>query len=295
MSALFQTFLEEARQLVDKKLPEYVRELEAEHRLKEAMLYSLEAGGKRVRPVLLLAVLEAYNQPILHGLDTACAIEMVHTYSLVHDDLPAMDDDDLRRGQPTNHKVFGEATAILAGDALLTQSFALIANADAPLSAKTKVSIIAALSKAAGASGMVGGQLADMFAEGKQLTVEQLANVHKRKTGELLAFSIEAGALIAGVSNEERSKLNEFGQEIGLLFQIKDDILDVEGDSIAIGKPVGSDAVNNKSTYPGLLGLDGAKTMLHTHYDRALQVLDELHLRGTLLEDLAKYIVTRDH
>ncbi|MBU3230621.1 polyprenyl synthetase family protein [Alkalihalobacillus clausii] len=259
------------------------------------MLYSLEAGGKRVRPVLLLAVLEAYNQPILHGLDTACAIEMVHTYSLVHDDLPAMDDDDLRRGQPTNHKVFGEATAILAGDALLTQSFALIANADAPLSAKTKVSIIAALSKAAGASGMVGGQLADMFAEGKQLTVEQLANVHKRKTGELLAFSIEAGALIAGVSNEERSKLNEFGQEIGLLFQIKDDILDVEGDSIAIGKPVGSDAVNNKSTYPGLLGLDGAKTMLHTHYDRALQVLDELHLRGTLLEDLAKYIVTRDH
>nr|WP_211182870.1 MULTISPECIES: farnesyl diphosphate synthase [Shouchella] len=292
---MFQTFLEEARQLVDKKLPEYVRELEAEHRLKEAMLYSLEAGGKRVRPVLLLAVLEAYNQPILHGLDTACAIEMVHTYSLVHDDLPAMDDDDLRRGQPTNHKVFGEATAILAGDALLTQSFALIANADAPLSAKTKVSIIAALSKAAGASGMVGGQLADMFAEGKQLTVEQLANVHKRKTGELLAFSIEAGALIAGVSNEERSKLNEFGQEIGLLFQIKDDILDVEGDSIAIGKPVGSDAVNNKSTYPGLLGLDGAKTMLHTHYDRALQVLDELHLRGTLLEDLAKYIVTRDH
>ncbi|PAE90358.1 polyprenyl synthetase family protein [Shouchella clausii] len=295
MSALFQTFLEEARQLVDKKLPEYVRELEAEHRLKEAMLYSLEAGGKRVRPVLLLAVLEAYNQPILHGLDTACAIEMVHTYSLVHDDLPAMDDDDLRRGQPTNHKVFGEATAILAGDALLTQSFALIANADTPLSAKTKVSIIAALSKAAGASGMVGGQLADMFAEGKQLTVEQLANVHKRKTGELLAFSIEAGALIAGVSNEERSKLNEFGQEIGLLFQIKDDILDVEGDSIAIGKPVGSDAVNNKSTYPGLLGLDGAKTMLHTHYDRALQVLDELYLRGTLLEDLAKYIVTRDH
>ncbi|MBU8594807.1 farnesyl-diphosphate synthase [Shouchella clausii] len=295
MSALFQTFLEEARQLVDKKLPEYVRELEAEHRLKEAMLYSLEAGGKRVRPVLLLAVLEAYGQPILHGLDAACAIEMVHTYSLVHDDLPAMDDDDLRRGQPTNHKVFGEATAILAGDALLTQSFALIANADAPLSAKTKVSIIAALSKAAGASGMVGGQLADMFAEGKQLTVEQLANVHKRKTGELLAFSIEAGALIAGVSNEERSKLNEFGQEIGLLFQIKDDILDVEGDAIAIGKPVGSDAVNNKSTYPGLLGLEGAKTMLHTHYDRALQVLDELHLRGTLLEDLANYIVTRDH
>jgi geranylgeranyl diphosphate synthase, type II len=295
VSALFQTFLEEARQLVDKKLPEYVRELEAEHRLKEAMLYSLEAGGKRVRPVLLLAVLEAYGQPILHGLDAACAIEMVHTYSLVHDDLPAMDDDDLRRGQPTNHKVFGEATAILAGDALLTQSFALIANADAPLSAKTKVSIIAALSKAAGASGMVGGQLADMFAEGKQLTVEQLANVHKRKTGELLAFSIEAGALIAGVSNEERSKLNEFGQEIGLLFQIKDDILDVEGDAIAIGKPVGSDAVNNKSTYPGLLGLEGAKTMLHTHYDRALQVLDELHLRGTLLEDLANYIVTRDH
>lgn len=295
MSALFQTFLEEARQLVDKKLPEYVRELEAEHRLKEAMLYSLEAGGKRVRPVLLLAVLEAYGQPILHGLDAACAIEMVHTYSLVHDDLPAMDDDDLRRGQPTNHKVFGEATAILAGDALLTQSFALIANADAPLSAKTKVSIIAALSKAAGASGMVGGQLADMFAEGKQLTVEQLANVHKRKTGELLAFSIEAGALIAGVSNEERSKLNEFGQEIGLLFQIKDDILDVEGDAIAIGKPVGSDAVNNKSTYPGLLGLEGAKTMLQTHYDRALQVLDELHLRETLLEDLANYIVTRDH
>ena len=164
-----------------------------------------------------------------------------------------------------------------------------------PLSAETKVSIIAALSKAAGASGMVGGQLADMFAEGKQLTVEQLANVHKRKTGELLAFSIEAGALIAGVSNEERSKLSEFGQEIGLLFQIKDDILDVEGDSIAIGKPVGSDAVNNKSTYPGLLGLDGAKTMLNTHYDRALQVLDELHLRGTLLEDLANYIVTRDH
>lgn len=294
MSTLFEAFLQEAKRLIDRSLPEYVRNLETEHRLKEAMLYSLEAGGKRVRPVLLMAVLDAYNKPMTDGLEVASALEMVHTYSLIHDDLPAMDDDDLRRGQPTNHKVFGEATAILAGDALLTQSFALIAQAE-HIRPDVKVELISSFSKAAGAAGMVGGQLADMLAEGKQVTVDQLESIHERKTGELLAYAVRAGALIAGASESEISKLAQYGKEIGLLFQIKDDILDVEGDALAIGKPIGSDVLNDKSTYPGLLGMDGAKAMLETHFKRAMAPLEELGLQGTLLEDLANYIVSRNH
>nr|WP_239586810.1 farnesyl diphosphate synthase [Shouchella xiaoxiensis] len=275
-------------------MPEFINRLDAEHRLKEAMLYSLEAGGKRVRPVLLMAVLDAYGQPISDGLEVACALEMVHTYSLIHDDLPAMDDDDLRRGQPTNHKVFGEATAILAGDALLTHSFSMISNAP-HLNDDVKVKLISIFSEAAGASGMVGGQLADMLGEGKQLDVDQLASIHHRKTGELLAFAVKAGALIAGATMTDAVKLSEYGKEVGLLFQIKDDILDLEGDAQLIGKPVGSDLSNNKSTYPGLLGMDGAKEMLATHHQKALDPLKEIGLAGTLLEDLANYIVQRNH
>ncbi|MFS0787219.1 polyprenyl synthetase family protein [Shouchella sp. 1P09AA] len=293
MNHTFESFLNETKQLIERELPEYVRSLDAEYRLKEAMLYSLEAGGKRVRPVLLMAVLDAYKCPIKDGIEVACALEMVHTYSLIHDDLPAMDDDDLRRGKPTNHKVFGEATAILAGDALLTHSFSLLSEVS-HLSAETKIQLVSLFSKAAGARGMVGGQLADMIAEGKSLDVDQLASIHNRKTGELLAFAVKAGAIIAGASEHETKVLSAYGKEVGLLFQIKDDILDLEGSVEDIGKPVGSDVHNDKSTYPGILGLDGAKTMLSNHYEQALQYLDELGLRHTLLEDMATYIVDRD-
>ncbi|GAF22670.1 polyprenyl synthetase family protein [Shouchella hunanensis] len=293
MSTTFELFLHETKQLIERELPEYIRTIDAESRLKDAMLYSLEAGGKRVRPVLLMAVLDAYKLPIKDGLEVACALEMVHTYSLIHDDLPAMDDDDLRRGKPTNHKVFGEATAILAGDALLTHSFYLLSKIS-HFKAETKLQLISLFSEAAGAKGMVGGQLADMFAEGKNLDVNELASIHNRKTGELLAFAVEAGAVIAGTTPDVQRKLSAFGKEIGLLFQIKDDILDLEGNVEAIGKPVGSDVHNDKSTYPGILGLDGAKAMLASHYDQALQSLNELGLRNTLLEDMATYIVNRD-
>nr|WP_059103319.1 farnesyl diphosphate synthase [Shouchella shacheensis] len=281
--------------MVERKLPLHIASMATEDQLKKSMIYSLEAGGKRVRPVLVLAVLDAYNLPLDTGVDVACAIEMVHTYSLVHDDLPAMDNDDLRRGKPTNHKVFGEATAILAGDALLTRSFGVIADvADEDVSAETKLKLIQGLSKAAGAEGMVGGQMADMEAENRQVTAHELASIHHRKTGDLLSFAILAGALIGGVSEVDQERLRLFGQELGLLFQIKDDILDVEGDASVIGKPVGSDLTNNKSTYPSLLGLGGAKEMLETHYQEAKAYLRELGLEETLLASLLDYVTFRD-
>ncbi|SDC04933.1 polyprenyl synthetase family protein [Shouchella lonarensis] len=289
-------FVSEVRQLIDRHLPHYVQSLQAEPRLKEAMCYSLEAGGKRVRPLLLMAVLEAYGKPISIGLEAACAIEMVHTYSLIHDDLPAMDDDDYRRGQLTNHKMYDEATAILAGDALLTHSFGLIADAETTeMTAEIKVALISIFSKAIGAPGMVGGQLADMLAEKKSLTVDELAHIHRRKTGDLLTFSIVAGAYIAGVNKEDRLCLEQFGQELGLVFQIKDDILDVESDSETLGKPVGSDETNYKSTYPGLLGLDGAKKMLSYHHEQAKGYLHKLGLSDTILGEIADYLVERLH
>ncbi|WP_139367517.1 polyprenyl synthetase family protein [Bacillus alkalicellulosilyticus] len=289
-------YLQEEKKKIDNALPHYIERLNAPKTIKDAMLYSLRAGGKRVRPILLLATLHGFNQDEEIGMDVACAIEMIHTYSLIHDDLPAMDDDDLRRGLPTNHKVFGEAMAILAGDALLTYSFQLIANSKNPyITPEMKVAIIEGLAKAAGPEGMVGGQVADIEGEGQSLTLEQLENVHHHKTGDLLSFSVKAGAILAKAEPDEIEALESFAKELGLVFQIKDDILDIVGDEKTIGKPVGSDTSNDKSTYPSLLTLEGAKAKLSEHTKAAKEYLYKVNMENSLLEAITDYIVERDH
>lgn len=285
-------FIEQHKVRLETIFPEIIQSLNCADSLKESMLYSLLAGGKRVRPALLYAVLESYQSEKELGDNSAAALEMIHTYSLIHDDLPAMDDDDLRRGKPTNHKVFGEAAAILAGDALLTHSFYLIAS-DIMLSSDVKVEVIQLLSEAAGANGMVGGQTADMEAEGKDIGVMSLEEIHHHKTGDLLAVALQIGAVIAGASKEDQHHLHQFGKHIGLSFQIKDDVLDVEGDQSLIGKPVGSDEGNNKNTYVSLLGLEGAKKRLAEHSEKAMAELKQVSADTKILAALAEYISAR--
>ncbi|MBY0096432.1 polyprenyl synthetase family protein [Mesobacillus maritimus] len=259
------------------------------------MLYSLQAGGKRIRPLLLFATLKAFGIKPELGVDTAAAIEMIHTYSLIHDDLPSMDDDDLRRGKPTNHKVYGEATAILAGDALLTLAFKMIGSISPDIAdANVKLALINSLSEAAGAEGMVGGQVADMEGEGKKLTLKELEYIHINKTGRLLAYSVLAGAEIAQADRSVKEKLSKFAHHIGLAFQIRDDILDLEGTEEVVGKPIGSDTGNDKNTYPSLLSLDGAKKALTEHIELAKQSLTTTELDTTLLEQITDLIGLRN-
>ncbi|WP_343033685.1 polyprenyl synthetase family protein [Alkalicoccus luteus] len=286
------TFMSVYKDRVEELFPSVINSSEMPRKLKESMLYSLEAGGKRVRPLLVYAVLDTYGISAEKADKTACAIEFIHTYSLIHDDLPAMDDDDIRRGRPTNHRVYGEACAVLAGDALLTQSFQLIAG-DKLLSADKKVDIIAAVSEASGAPGMVGGQLDDMEAEGREVDVEELEYIHARKTGALLSVALQAGAVIAGAPEEEQRALEAFGKHIGLSFQIKDDLLDVEGEESEIGKPVGSDESNDKNTYVRLLGADGAREKLDYHTSMALAELERVSGNTEVLKELTAYISER--
>ncbi|MFC0561610.1 polyprenyl synthetase family protein [Halalkalibacter alkalisediminis] len=287
-------FLTEIKEKIEEQLPRHIDKLAAPQTLKEAMVYSLNAGGKRVRPALVLATLKSFGKPVDDGFDVACAIEMIHTYSLIHDDLPAMDDDDLRRGKPTNHKVFGEALAILAGDALFTYSFELIATMQG-VSAEKKLLLVQEIAKASGPEGMVGGQVADMEGENQSLSIDELMYIHEHKTGDLLSASIISGAIIAGATSNDLINLKMFAKELGLMFQIKDDILDVEGDAETIGKPIGSDDGNNKSTYPNLLGLDGAKAKLNEHKDKAREHLAKVNMDQQLLLALTNYVAERDH
>ncbi len=289
-----QDFIKLEKSQIEQKLPQLIEALDAPNNLKESMSYSLKAGGKRIRPLLLLATLKGYNKPFELGYSVACAIEMIHTYSLIHDDLPAMDDDDLRRGKATNHKVFGEAMAILAGDGLLTYSFNIISSL-ADVDAETKIKLIQNISEAAGPEGMVGGQVADMEGEGKPLSVEELQGIHHHKTGDLLAVSVKAGAILSGASDNEIELLGTFAKHLGIAFQIKDDILDVVGDEEALGKPVGSDEENDKSTYPSILGMDKAKEKLAYHLEEAKKSLYKVEIDHTLLKEIVEYIGNRSN
>ncbi|MDZ5471061.1 farnesyl diphosphate synthase (plasmid) [Bacillus sp. 31A1R] len=296
MNDTFVPFSNKHKMLVENQLRESVNRLKAPSVLKESMLYSLEAGGKRIRPLLLFATLEAFGEQTEKGLQTAAAIEMIHTYSLIHDDLPSMDDDDLRRGKPTNHKVFGEAFAILAGDALLTHSFQLIAETPEKFAgADVKMKLVLELAKAAGAEGMVGGQVADMEAEGKLLTLEDLEYIHIHKTGKLLSYSVMAGAILANANDKQVELLTAFAHHLGLAFQIQDDILDLEGSEEKIGKRVGSDEQNQKSTYPALLTMNGAKQALSQHIDMAKSSLKQTGLDTAVLEEITDLVASRDH
>ena len=278
--------------LIQQELADQIQLLSIPASLKESMHYSLQAGGKRIRPILLLAVLHELGEDHPDALKVAASIEMIHTYSLIHDDLPSMDNDDLRRGMPTNHKVFGEAVAILAGDALLTYSFGLLARLN-HVSSDEKVRLIDLLSVAAGAEGMVGGQVLDIEGEEKKLSLEELEQVHRLKTGALLTYSILAGAILGQAKPEEMVALGKFGEHIGLAFQIQDDILDVTGTSQELGKTAGKDESSAKSTYPGLLTLPKAKEKLDFHAHEALQALAVLRGKTALLEELTALIVKR--
>ena len=261
--------------LVESALEEFYGDQQLAANLREAVLYSIHAGGKRIRPYLLLEVLESLQVPItLAHAQVAAALEMLHTGSLIHDDLPAMDDDDFRRGRLTNHKKFGEALAILAGDALFLDPYALIAQAD--LSNEIKVDLIASLSLSSGSMGMVAGQVLDMEGEGKYLNLEELQTIHANKTGKLLAFPFHAAGIIAGLDTTIQTALKTVGELIGLAFQVRDDILDVTASFEEIGKTPQKDLQAEKSTYPALLGLDEAKTFCNQTLDQANEKLEEI-------------------
>lgn len=263
--------------------------------LNEAMRYSVFAGGKRLRPILTIAAAEAVGGREEDVMTAACAIELIHTYSLIHDDLPAMDDDDYRRGRPTNHKVYGEALAILAGDALLTKAFEILAGCSIPGTAgRLMLRVIGEIAEAAGARGMVGGQTLDILSEGKAVDARTLFYIHKNKTGALLRASVRTGAILAGAGEEELTALTSFAEEFGLLFQITDDILNVVGDSSKMGKPVGTDAQRAKATYPALYGLDGARKMAREGKERALAALDSFDSKADPLRLLVSYLLERE-
>lgn len=244
--------------------------------LKESMVYSLNTGGKRIRPILLLATLKALNADIETGLNTAIALEYIHTYSLIHDDLPAMDNDDYRRGKPTNHKAFDEATAILAGDSLLTDAFALIAEDSKIENTETKLKLIAELSKAAGSTGMIAGQIMDVESEGKQINLHLLQNIHKRKTGELIRYAIFAGGQIAEASSEVVALLDDFAWTYGIAYQIQNDLQEVMWTDQARGKLNHSDADLDKNTYPSIMGTNGALTALSDKIESCKSILNQI-------------------
>ncbi|WP_414046308.1 polyprenyl synthetase family protein [Macrococcus equi] len=261
-------------------------------KLSESIKYSLDAGGKRIRPLLLMTTLESMGGKPTDAISFGLALEMIHTYSLIHDDLPAMDNDDYRRGKLTNHKVFGEAAAILAGDALLTDSFQQIIISD--YDNDIKLELMKLLVNAAGSNGMVAGQMLDMESENKRISIEMLETIHHHKTGDLIHAAVYAAGIIMKSNPDKLKLLDQIGRNIGLMFQIKDDILDVEGDFNIIGKAVGSDIQNEKSTYVSLLGLDASKKKLEEIHLDTIQMVDEVAVYKEPLLELVGFIVNRN-
>lgn len=289
--------LEQYRQRLDQRLNALLEHSCIQPSLQEAMRYSVFNGGKRVRPALIYLVNQALGGDIEQADVPACAIECLHSYSLVHDDLPAMDDDDLRRGKPTCHIAFDEATAILAGDALQCIAFQWLSDEHYPLQAQYKLQMINQLSRAAGDRGMVAGQAFDLAHVGSPLTLEQLQAMHRDKTGALILCAVELGMLSTQVpiSAHIAAGLRQYARDIGLAFQVQDDILDVIGDTATLGKPQGSDIDSDKPTYVSLLGLDGAREKLQHLLNSALQAIEPLGDNAQILAELAHYIVERDH
>jgi geranylgeranyl diphosphate synthase type II len=287
-------YLKQRCQLVDQALERFLPEAgELPASLHGSMRYSVFAGGKRVRPVLMLAACETVGGELDRALAAACAMEMIHTYSLIHDDLPAMDDDDFRRGNPTNHKVYGEATAILAGDALLTEAFILLSK-DNGGDPAARLRVIQEIAHASGSRGMVGGQVVDMESEGKgEIDLATLSYIHTHKTGALIRASVRAGAILGGASSESLAALTRYGDAIGLAFQIADDILDVEGTTEELGKDAGSDQARGKATYPALVGLEASKARAQELVQMALDALAPFDERAEPLRAIASYIVKR--
>ena len=287
-NSILSSYLREKKTLIDRYLMMFLGSPgKLPPTLYESMRYSLSAGGKRIRPILSIASCEAVGGMTEDVIPAAIAIEMIHTYSLIHDDLPAMDNDDLRRGKPTNHKVFGEATAILAGDGLLTLAFSILSGVS------NSMKILHEIALAAGPEGMVGGQQLDIENEGKNIDVKALEELHRRKTGALILAAVRSGGIAGGAAETQLSALTDYGMKIGLAFQIADDILDLEGDVEYIGKSPGKDVKQNKNTYPALLGLAESKIVARNLVDEALEALESFDEKAVPLRMIAEYIIDR--
>ena len=289
----FAEYLEKARTRVEDALDASLGP-EKPEKLRESMRYSLLAGGKRLRPILCLAACELAGGEVEKALPTAVALEMIHTMSLIHDDLPSMDNDDLRRGRPTNHKVYGDAVAILAGDALLTRAFEMVSIRTEGIPSERLLKIIGELSLVSGAPGLVGGQIVDLDCEGKEVDLETLEYIHLHKTGALLKACVTCGALIGGADENLLEALSVYARGIGLAFQIIDDILDVTASSEVLGKTAGKDLIADKTTYPKLLGLDESRKRADLLVAKAKNALDPWPEKSKPLLALADYITNRD-
>lgn len=293
---MLKNYLKTKRELVDLSIEYQLNKLKYPDIIADGMRYSVLNGGKRLRPILLLMVLELFGKKTELGLPIAVAIEMIHSYSLVHDDLPALDNDDYRRGKLTTHKKFGEAEAILIGDALLTHSFSVVADETRDISSDKIVKIIGMISRYAGINGMIGGQIIDLESEKKRVSLETLKYIHENKTGKLIKLPIEIGAIISDATDEEYKALKKYAEGIGLAFQIKDDILDIEGDFEKIGKPVGSDLELEKTTYPSIFGVAKSKEILKeviSDAKKSLNIFPDEKVQVFL--ELADYIGIRDN
>ncbi len=290
------TYLNEKKALVDRALEAcFTKSEDLTSDLIDAMKYSLVAGGKRLRPILCIAGAEAVAGPASEILPVACALEMIHTYSLIHDDLPVMDDDDLRRGKPSNHKIFGEATALLAGDGLLTEAFNLIASTDITekISSTALLKVSGMIARASGFRGMIGGQLFDIQSEKKSAGLSLVEFIHTHKTGALITVSVTSGAILGNGDESQIKAITSFGKKTGLAFQISDDILDIEGDSNAMGKMTGADEQMGKVTYPAVVGMDRSKKILIELVEEAIESLDIFDHAAKPLRLIARYIVER--
>ena len=289
------SYLTARKQLIDSALEElFPIAAGLQKKVVEAARYSLFAGGKRIRPILCLASAEVCGGSVDAAVPAACALEMIHTYSLIHDDLPAMDNDDFRRGVPTNHKVFGEAIAVLAGDALLTEAFDFLAmSRDRGIAADKVLEVIRIAVTASGYRGMIGGQVIDLECENRKVDIATVEYMHIHKTGALLSASLEIGAILGGADEQRIKALKTYGHHMGLAFQITDDLLDVEGDAVLMGKQPGSDLAKNKMTYPALLGLTQSKDAAREHVDRALEALKSFGEKAEPLRAVARYLLVR--
>ncbi len=279
---------------VNKYLNKYLEEKDnPQATIYKAMNYSLHAGGKRIRPVIALACAELLDADTEKVMPFACAIEMIHTYSLIHDDLPCMDDDDLRRGKPTNHKVYGEGMATLAGDGLLNLAYETILK-QSQVSPNMTLAAMAIIAESAGTEGMIGGQVIDLESEGKEIDAITLMSMHMHKTAALIMASARVGALLGGGGREDLIDLEEFARYLGIAFQIKDDILDVLSNSEVLGKTVGKDAENNKSTFVTIYGIEQSKKMLEDYTEKAIEVLSKYGQKAEFLIELSKFLLDRD-
>ncbi len=294
----FSIYLKEKKELINKYLDTFLPSVDRKpYILHKAMRYAVFAGGKRLRPILVLFSSEMFSSSYTQAIPAACGIELIHTFSLIHDDLPALDNDDLRRGKPTCHKAFSEDVAILAGDALLVHGLRLIVHEGInwALSPEKLVEIGGVITSVLGTEGLVGGEMEDLLSEGKKIDYEDLLFIHTHKTADFIRASLEIGAIIGGADEDSLSLISKFGYQIGIAFQIKDDILDIEGNEEILGKPIGSDEERKKATYPLLFGMDRAKKELSERVEKALSYIEDFGMRAWFLKDLAFFIRDRSY